>query len=92
MESEFKLAVDTQMYRCFLTVSTPWFSSAGGGEEGGPRAASAKEDAWEELEEFGGAAAEGAGALPADPPAAVPSGHAHYACVLPALSSLCEHI
>lgn len=78
------------MHRCFLTVSTPCFPPAGGGEEGGPRAASSKEDAWEKLKEFGGAAAEGSGALPADPPSAVPSGHALYACLLSALSSLCE--
>lgn len=91
MKSEFKLAdTHAQMRRCFVTMSTPCFSSAGGGEQGWPRAASSKEDAWEEFQELGGAAAEGAGALSADPPAAVPSGHAHWACLLPAFSSLCE--
>lgn len=67
------------------------FPSAGSREEGGPAAASSKEDVGEELEESGGAAAEGAGTLPADAAAAVPAGHAHSAHYLPALSPLCEY-
>lgn len=65
--------------------------SADGGEEGRPTAASSKEDVGEELQESGGAAAEGAGALPADAAAAVPTGHAHAARLLPALSPLREY-
>lgn len=67
------------------------FPSAGGREEGGPRAASSKEDVGEELQESGGAAAEGAGTLPADAAAAVPAGHARSARLLPALSPLREY-
>lgn len=67
------------------------FPPADGGEEGGPTAASSKEDAGEELKESGGAAAERAGALPADAAAAVPTGHPDSARMLPALSPLCEY-
>lgn len=67
------------------------FPSAGGREEGGSRTASSKEDAGEELKEFGRAAAERAGALSADTSAAVPTGHAHSTRLLPALSPLCKH-
>lgn len=59
-------------------------------EEGGPGAASSEENAGEELQESGGAAGEGAGPLPADAAAAVPTGHAHSARLLPALPSLRE--
>lgn len=47
--------------------------------EGGSEAAPSEEDAGEELQESGGAAAEGAGALPADAAAAVHGGHARPA-------------
>lgn len=67
------------------------FPSADVREEGGPRAASSKEDVGEELKESGGAAAEGVGTLPADAAAAVPAGHAHSARLLPALSPLREY-
>lgn len=49
------------------------------GGKGGSTAASSKEDVGEELQEPGGAAAEGAGTLPADSVAAVLRGHAHSA-------------
>lgn len=61
-------------------------------EKGGPTAASSKEDVGEELKESGGAAAEGAGALPADTAAAVPTGHAISSCQLLALSPLREYL
>lgn len=67
------------------------FPSADGREEGGPADASSKEDVGEELEESGGEAAEGARTLPADAAAAVPTGHAHPARLLPAFSLLCEY-
>lgn len=49
------------------------------GGKGGSTAAPSKEDVGEELQESGGAAAEGTGTLPADPVAAVHRGHAHSA-------------
>lgn len=67
------------------------FPSADGGEEGGPTAASSKEDVGEELKESGGTAAEGVGTLPADAAAAVPARHTHSARLLPALSPLREY-
>lgn len=67
------------------------FPAADSGEEGGPPSASPEEDPGEELQESGGAAAEGAGALPADAAPAVPGGHAHAARLLPALSPLREY-
>ncbi len=75
-----------------ITHSDLCFSSADGRKEGGPTAAPSEEDVREELKESGGAATEGAGTLPADAAAAVPTGHAHSARLLPALSPLCESV
>lgn len=95
LESEFEFVSTSRCINVTFKSAlspTPCLPSAGCGEEGGPSAASSKEDAWEELQELSGAASEGAGALPADPPAAVPSGlHALHTGCLPAFSSLCEH-
>lgn len=64
--------------------------SADGREEGRPTAASSQKDFGQKLEEFGGAATEGAGALPPNAAAAVSRGHAHSAGLLPELSPLRE--
>lgn len=67
------------------------FPTADNREKGGQTAASSEEDVGEELEESGGAAAEGARALPADAATAVPTSHTHSARLLPALSPLREY-
>lgn len=67
------------------------FLSADCRKEGRPSASPAKENIRKKLKKSGGAAAEGAGALPANTAPAVPTGHTHSPRLLPALSPLCEY-
>lgn len=67
------------------------FPSADSREEGGATAASSKEDVGEKLKEFGGAATEGVGSVPADADSAVSTSHTHSAFHFSAFSPLCEY-